>query len=148
VVRRLAWIRAAVLGAWLLATGCTGDTSSGDTAGQEAGPLDARRAAERGELLSLACQACHALTPAGGPDIGPSLYGVFGRPAGSLPQFEYSDALRAAGFTWSPAQLDQWLQAPADFLPGTTMVFAGYGDPQDRRALIDWLQEATSTASE
>ncbi len=148
MVRRPVWLPAAVLGASLLAAGCTGDTPSGDAAGQAAGSVDARRAAERGELLSLACQACHALTPAGGPDIGPSLYGVFGRPAGSLPQFEYSDALRAAGFSWSPAQLDQWLQAPADFLPGTTMVFAGYGDPADRRALIDWLQKATAPASD
>lgn len=99
---------------------------------------------ERGELLSYACQACHALTPAGGANIGPSLYGIFGRTAAMVSDFEYSDALRAAGFVWTPAQLDLWLQEPTEFLPGTTMAFAGYGDAVDRAALIAWLEQATA----
>ena len=98
----------------------------------------------RGELLSYACQACHALTPAGGPDIGPSLYGVFGRAAASDADFAYSDALLNADFVWTPEQLDAWLQAPTEFLPGTTMAFAGYGDARDRAALIAWLVGATA----
>ena len=102
----------------------------------------------RGELLSLACQACHALTPSGGPNIGPSLYGVFGRPAASVPDFEYSAALQAAEFSWTADRLDAWLQAPTDFLPGTTMIFAGYGNAADRQVLISWLQTATAPRAE
>jgi cytochrome c len=100
----------------------------------------------RGELLGLACQACHALTPAGGPEIGPSLYGVFGRPAASVADFDYSDALRNADFLWTAQQLDAWLQAPTTFLPGTSMAFAGYGNAHDRESLIAWLQQATAIA--
>lgn len=100
----------------------------------------------RGEILSFACQACHALTLAGGPDIGPSLYGMFGRPAASLPDFQYSDALRSVDFIWTAERLDAWLQAPTDFLPGTTMAFAGYGNAQDRESLIAWLESATAPA--
>jgi cytochrome c len=110
-----------------------------DAAAAPAGPDLAR-----GELLSFACQACHALTPAGGADIGPSLYGVFGRAAASVPEFEYSAALRSADFQWTPERLDAWLQAPTQYLPGTTMAFAGYRDPEDRAALIAWLVSATA----
>ena len=126
-------------------TGCGGGDAPSREPGAAARGGDGERAdARRGELLALACQACHALSPAGGPDIGPSLYGIFGRAAASLPDFDYSPALREAGFIWSPVELDRWLQAPTSFLPGTTMVFAGYADPRDRRALIEWLQAATA----
>jgi cytochrome c len=132
----------------LLACGCTDDARDAGSDSEQAQAAAERRRSNRGELLSLACQACHALTREGGPDIGPRLYGVFGRPAASVPGFEYSAALRDADFLWSAAELDQWLQAPEDFLPGTTMVFAGYGDAEDRRALIEWLQEATAVESD
>lgn len=121
----------------LLVAGCVGEQPAAD-------PVPP--AARRGELLSLACQACHALTPDTRVEIGPSLYGVFGRPAASLPDFEYSQALREAQFVWTAERLDAWLQAPTDYLPGTTMVFAGYADAGDRRALIAWLQSATAAA--
>ena len=136
-----------LLAALPLAGGCAGDDEA------PAAQADAAAAVEtgaggpdlgRGELLSFACQACHALTPAGGPDIGPSLYGVFGRPAAGLAEFEYSEALRGADFIWTSERLDAWLQAPTEFLPGTTMAFAGYGDAGDRAALIAWLVNATA----
>jgi len=141
-------LRATVIFAAVLACACGSDIRDAGGAFEDSESAAARRRSDRGELLSLACQACHALTPDGGPDIGPTLYGVFGRPAASVPGFEYSAALREAGFSWSAAELDQWLQAPGDFLPGTNMVFAGYGDTQDRRALIEWLQEATAVRSD
>jgi cytochrome c len=101
-------------------------------------------AMSRGELLSLACQACHTLG-AGEPDrIGPNLHGVFGRTAGMRPGFAYSDALRRSGIVWTPATLERWMAAPDAFLPGTTMVFAGYADPADRRALLEYLTAATA----
>ena len=128
-------------GALLLSlAGCAGDDITADTEAEPAGPD-----LVRGELLSFACQACHALTPEGGPDIGPTLYGVFGRTAASVPDFAYSAALRSADFAWTTQRLDAWLQAPTDFLPGTTMAFAGYGDAQDRAALIAWLVQATAS---
>jgi cytochrome c len=118
--------------------------------GSSQGPADAEEAAadsgqsRRGELLSYACLACHTVEEGGEHQIGPSLYGLFGRPAASLPGFDYSEALRDSGIVWSPADLDRWLADPAGFLPGTTMAFSGYQQPRDRQALIEFLVAATS----
>jgi cytochrome c len=97
----------------------------------------------RGELLSFACQACHTLV-AGGPNLlGPNLHGVFGRRAGTLVEFEYSPALRAADIVWTPETLDAWLADPVGFLPGTTMAFTGYQSARDRQDLIAYLVHVT-----
>jgi cytochrome c len=102
---------------------------------------DAER--RRGELLSLACQACHTLGEGQGHQIGPNLHGVFGRAAGTAEGFDYSPVLRAAAFVWTPVELDRWLADPTGFMPGTTMAFTGYRSVEDRAALITYLIEAT-----
>ena len=75
--------------------------------------------------------------------MGPNLEGVFGRPAASLPDFAYSDALRATELVWTPRALDAWLAEPARFVAGTTMAFTGYRAPADQRDLIAYLLQAT-----
>jgi len=106
-------------------------------------PVPATLNLERGEVLSLACQACHPLTAGADAIIGPTLNGLFGRPSASVPDFAYSDALRQADLVWTPELLDAWLSNPAEFLPGNNMAFAGYRAPADRRDLIAFLLEAT-----
>jgi cytochrome c len=98
---------------------------------------------DRGQLLSLACAACHTLGPGQGTLIGPNLHGVFGRPAGAVEGFAYSPALRASGLVWTPVSLEAWLAEPAGFVAGTTMAFTGYRLPEDRRDLIAYLLRAT-----
>jgi cytochrome c len=99
---------------------------------------------ERGELLSFACQACHTLREGEPHQTGPNLYGILGRTAGTQEGFEYTDGLRASGIVWSVETIEAWLAAPNDYVPGTTMVFAGYADPDDRRDLIAYLIAVTS----
>jgi cytochrome c len=103
---------------------------------------------ERGELLSYACQACHTLRSGEPNMIGPNLFGVFGREAGTVPDFDYSEALRNAKFSWRIETLEAWLAGPENFLVGNAMVFAGYSDPEDRRDLIAYLLWATAADSD
>lgn len=102
----------------------------------------------RGELLSLACQACHSLEATTSSPIGPNLHGIFGTLSATAEDFEYSPALTAAEIVWTPQALDAWLADPAEFLPGTTMAFSGYGSADDRRDLIAFLLHKTSVGND
>jgi cytochrome c len=103
---------------------------------------------EWGKRLAMQCQACHALEKSGPSLLGPTLYGVFGRNAGSVPGFDYSPALATATFVWTPAALDAWLAAPSQFLPGNRMAFPGIPDSADRNALIAYLLQASDVSDQ
>jgi len=85
------------------------------------------------------CTACHSTTP-GKTIIGPSLAHVYGRKAGSLAGFQYSDAMKSAGLTWNSANLDSFLTNPAGKVPGTLMGLAGIKDAAQRKAIIAYLK--------
>jgi cytochrome c len=99
--------------------------------------------AKRGEILGLACAACHRFRADEGTLIGPNLHGVFGRPAASVEGFAYSPALKESGLVWTPRSLEAWLANPAGFVVGTTMAFSGYRSVEDRRDLIAYLLRVT-----
>jgi cytochrome c len=103
---------------------------------------------ERGATLSLACVVCHTLRPGENHMLGPNLGHVFGAAAGKKAGFSYSGALAESGLVWTPQALDAWLAEPASFVPGTTMVFAGYSASDDRRDLIAYLLRATDSGTE
>lgn len=111
------------LGAALLAASLSGALAAGD--------------ADRGETLYQGCQDCHSLDK---NDVGPRHRGVFGRRAGSLSDFDYSDGLRKAGFVWNEATLDKWLTDPQAFIPGARM-FYHLDNPKDRADVIAFLKE-------
>jgi cytochrome c len=142
-----------MLGLGLAACGPVEPRDATDAAGRDGsasagGAAEARAASapdlERGELLSFACQACHTLAAGDEHRIGPNLHGFMGRPAASLPDFEYSDALRNSGIVWAPDAIDAWLADPTGYLPGTKMPFTGYRSAADRRDLVAYLTEATA----
>ncbi|HEX4112604.1 MAG TPA: cytochrome c family protein [Stellaceae bacterium] len=105
-----------------------------------AAPARAGGNAARGRLAYAQCQICHQIQRNG---IGPRHLGLFGRKAGSLPDYQYSTALKNSGIVWNEQTLDQWLQGPAKMVPGTKMIFAGVSDPQERADIIAYLKEAT-----
>ncbi len=93
-------------------------------------------AAHGQQLYESRCIACHS------PDtnrVGPMHRGVYGRKAGSLPDYSYSKALKGAGFVWDDASLDQWLTNPQALVPGQKMNFK-VTKPEDRADLIAYLK--------
>ena len=72
--------------------------------------------------------------------LGPPLFGVIGRKAGSVPGFDYSATMRNAGFVWTPDRLRSYLPGPRDYLPGVRMTYAGLHDPQKLEDLIAYLK--------
>lgn len=110
-----------------------------------ASPASAQEAL--GRLLWVQCQACHSLGAEGGK-VGPTLAGVLGRRAGSVPGYPYSPALKASGLRWDHATLDRFLARPAEVVPGNKMVFAGIADPKRRAALIAYLEKAGGAAEQ
>ena len=97
--------------------------------------------AAAGEKAFAPCKACHAIA-ADKNLVGPSLFGVYGRKAGSLASFngKYSANLPTSGVTWDDASLDKWLASPKDMVAGTKMTFAGLKDADARANVIAYLK--------
>jgi cytochrome c len=95
--------------------------------------------AANGEKLFAVCKTCH-VAEKGVNRVGPSLWGVVGRKAGTVEGFKYSPANKNSGITWTEDNLFQYLAAPQKFLPGTYMAYSGMKPPQDRADLIAYLK--------
>ena len=96
--------------------------------------------AARGETIYQRCLACHALEH---NRVGPRHCGLFGRPAGSVKDFQYSGAMKKHGVTWNAETLDRFIENPMKTVPGTKMGYAGVKDSQERADLIAYLKQAT-----
>jgi cytochrome c len=104
-------------------------------------PLQAALAdgdATAGQTVFHKCAICHSVVE-GQNHIGPSLFGVVGRKAGTEAGYNYSEAMKNFGKTWDAATLDTYLTHPRDVVPGTKMTFAGLADEQDRANVIAYL---------
>src|SRR4030088_1997177 len=99
--------------------------------------------ASRGQQDFRACAPCHSLEPDRNM-TGPSLAGLWGRQARSLPSFDrYSDALKSSGILWDDRSLDGWLTDPDRMVPDNYMPFEGIKDGRVRSDLMAFLKEAT-----
>lgn len=101
-------------------------------------PMPAGNAAA-GQKVFNQCKICH-VTDKGVNRIGPSLAGVVGRKAGTVPGFKYSAANLKSGVVWTAPTLYKYLEAPMKFMPGTKMAFGGLKKPQDRADVIAFLK--------
>jgi hypothetical protein len=81
--------------------------------------------------------------------LGPSLYGVIGRKAGTEPNCNYSDSVKGSGITWDEPTLDKWITDPNALIPGNNMgaIFCGVADPDERKKIISFLKQDTQTAA-
>ncbi len=102
-------------------------------------PAHAQDAAAGAIVFNAVCHLCHEVVE-GKNRVGPSLYGVVGRRAGTMPDFTYSPVLKASGITWNDDMLGKWISAPQNVVPGTRMTFAGLKDEKKRRDLIAYLK--------
>jgi cytochrome c len=93
----------------------------------------------KGAAVFRQCQTCH-VKDVGVNKVGPSLAGVVGRAAGTVPGFRYSEANKGSGITWSEQELYVYLKDPKAKIPGTTMAFVGIKDSQKRADLISYLK--------
>ncbi|CAN7302581.1 cytochrome c family protein [Phenylobacterium sp. LjRoot164] len=98
---------------------------------------------DNGKAKFAMCRSCHTIVEGGANLTGPNLHGVFGRKAGALENYKYSEAVKNAGFVWDAEHLDKWLAEPRTFLPGTKMTFAGLKSEKDRIDLIAFLKVET-----
>jgi len=92
----------------------------------------------RGQRIFMQCGTCHS-PEQGVHRVGPSLYGIVGRRAGTIAGFRYSDANRNSGITWTEQELFTYLENPRARIPGTIMAFSGLRNPQQRADLIAYL---------
>jgi cytochrome c len=96
-----------------------------------------------GEEIYARCLACHTLAS---DRVGPRHCGLFGRRAGSVKGFEYSDAMKRYKVVWSEKTLGRFLANPLKAVPGTNMTYAGVPDPKERADLIAYLKQANESS--
>ena len=97
---------------------------------------------KKGKKVFNKCKACHSLK-SGKNKMGPSLYGIMGRKAASVPKFRYSKAMKKSGITWDEATLGLFLAKPKKFLKGTRMSFSGIKKQTQMDNLLAYLKEAS-----
>ena len=127
-------------------TTTTETTSASSSSGSgEIMALLASASVAYGEKVFKKCAACHSIAKGGGNKIGPALWGVLGRQAGSVSDYKYSKAMAAHGKTWSFEEMNSFLIKPRDWIKGTKMSFAGLKKAKDRVAVILYMNEKTDS---
>ncbi|MBL9012022.1 MAG: cytochrome c family protein [Alphaproteobacteria bacterium] len=97
---------------------------------------------EAGKTKYNQCATCHSLE-AGKNKVGPTLYGIIGRVAGTVEGYNYSKANKESGITWTEQEMFVYLENPKAKIPGTKMAFAGLKKAEDRANVIAYIQESS-----
>ena len=127
-------------------TTTTESTSTSSITGSvEIMALLASASVANGEKVFKKCAACHSIAKGKGNKIGPALFGVLGRQAGSLVDYKYSKAMIAHGKPWTFEEMNSFLTKPKDWVKGTKMSFVGLKNAKDRAAVILYMNENTDS---
>jgi cytochrome c len=121
----------------------TGEPIGAAVIGAPVDPL-AAYAGDPGAEVFRACVACHTLSPDEGNRAGPTLAGIFRRHIASLPGYNFSAALKKLDIVWTPETVAKLFEVgPAAYTPGTKMPEQTIGSPEERAALVKFLEKAT-----
>ena len=96
---------------------------------------------EHGGKVFKKCSACHMIASGGKNMIGPNLWNVIGRTAGSVSDYKYSKAMIAYGKEWTFEEMNSYLIKPQAYIKGTKMAFAGLRKEKDRASVILYLNQ-------
>jgi len=103
------------------------------------------KSVKRGKKVAVKqCVACHDITSQAQKKVGPPLWGLFGKPAGTVEGYQYSqthlDKAKADSIVWDEATLDIYLKNPQAYIPGNKMVYPGLPKEKHRRNLINYMK--------
>ena len=98
-----------------------------------------------GEKVFKKCSACHMIVSDGKNMIGPNLWGVIGRTAGSISDYKYSKAMVAYGKEWTFEEMNAYLIKPQAYIKGTKMAFAGLRKEKDRASVILFMNSKSNS---
>ena len=111
----------------LLVVACSGEVRAQD--------------AVAGEKVFAVCKACHQIGENAKNVVGPTLNGLIGRKAGSVPGYSYSVANKDSGITWDESTFREYIKDPKVKIPGTKMIYAGLKDEKRTTDLIAFLKQ-------
>ncbi len=98
-----------------------------------------------GQKVFKKCSACHMIASDGKNMIGPNLWGVIGRQAGSIGDYKYSKAMIAYGKQWTFEEMNSYLIKPQAYIKGTKMAFAGLRKEKDRASVIIYMNSKSNS---
>ena len=108
------------------------------------GDMAAPASNEPGAIVFRACAVCHTLRPEEGHRAGPTLHGIMGRKIATAPGYDYSEALKKMDIVWTPETIAKLFEVgPTIYTPGTKMPEQRVTNPDDRKALVEWLAKVT-----
>jgi cytochrome c len=103
-----------------------------------------KEVASEQQVFNNACRTCHTIKE-GDNRQGPYLYKIIGRKAGSLPNYNYSSAMKGAGFVWDEQKLERFIANPDEVVPGNNMKpYSGLASTDDRAKVIAFLQSVST----
>jgi len=117
--------------------------SSPSSLSQELVPQGTEAASEQ-QVYNNACRTCHTIKE-GDNRLGPNLHKIIGRKAGSLPDYNYSSAMKGAGFVWNEEKLESFIANPDAVVPGNNMKpYSGLASIDDRTKVMAFLRSVTT----